>query len=115
LLSDRPRTLEVAKEYIVESYPHCTSMIAPHIKSVSWRSEHGPFAGAGFYQDLAFVTDQMIQGPTSMTAFIGSNKRSSSQLVQELMTYQLEHQRRKQAGAHLDPPLTLETCYLEDL
>jgi hypothetical protein len=91
-------------------------MIAPHIKSVSWRGEHGPFAGAGFYQDLALMTNQIKQVPTSITAFIGSNKRSSSQLVQELMTYQLEQQhRRKQSGAHLDPPSTLETCYLEDL
>mmetsp|Transcript_29455 Transcript_29455/g.53962 ORF Transcript_29455/g.53962 Transcript_29455/m.53962 type:complete len:260 (+) Transcript_29455:625-1404(+) len=95
LLSDRSKTLETAKEYIAESYLHCTSMIAPHIKSASWRKEHGPFAGVGFYQDLAFVTNQIIQVPTSMKAFIGSNKRSSSQLVQELITYQLEQQRQK--------------------
>jgi hypothetical protein len=98
LLSDRPKTVIKAAEYLSQKYIHCLAMVAPHDTGKSFRSEHGPFAGIGFFQDLAFVANQTIQMPTAITAVVGSKHRSSSQLVREIVAYQLHQQPRNQRG-----------------
>jgi hypothetical protein len=90
LLSDQPN--------LSQKYPHCLAMVAPHDTGKSFRSEHGPFAGIGFFQDLAFVANQTLRMPTAITAVVGSKHRSSSQLVREIVAYQLHQQPRNQRG-----------------
>jgi hypothetical protein len=114
LLSDRPKTLIKATEYISQEYPHCLVLVAPHDTGKSFRSEHGPFAGIGFFQDLAFVANQTLRMPTAVPAFVGFKQRSSSQLVREIIVYQLHQQPRNQhEGQEASPQL--DTCYLEDM
>lgn len=104
LLSDRPNTLTKAAEYLADRYPHCHVMVAPHDTGQSFRVEHGPFSGSGFFQDLSFIANQSHGIPTARTAFIGSDHRSSSMLVQEILVYQLQSRNQQ---------TQLETCYLE--
>jgi hypothetical protein len=112
LLSDRPHTLEKATEYLAQRYPHCLAMVAPHDFGLSFLGEHGPFAGAGFFQDLALVSNQTLHVPTSINAFVGHKHRSSSELVRELMVYQL-YQQQPRYQQHASPELA--TCFLEDM
>jgi hypothetical protein len=59
----------------------CRGIVVEHTNvSHSFKEEHGPFAGAGYFQDLALAASQARHG------FIGAN-RSSSMLVRELIEY----------------------------
>jgi hypothetical protein len=59
----------------------CRGIVVEHTNvSHSFKEEHGPFAGRGYFQDLALATSQARDG------FIGAN-RSSSMLVRELIEY----------------------------
>ena len=110
ILSDRPRTLVAVESYLNAHYPHCHALVAPHQVGTSFSQEHGVFAGAGFYQDLAMISNQTLHVPTSITAFAGFKYRSSSELVRELMTFQLHQQARSRNATP-----TITTCYLEEM
>ncbi len=109
LLSDRPKTLTAVREYLYTHHSNCHVLIAPHDIGFSFSKEHGPFSGSGFYQDLAMVSNQTLHVPTTITAFIGSKHRSSSELVRELMTFQIG----QQTGIEYTSA-NLTTCFLED-
>lgn len=112
ILSDRPKALDGMMGYLLNTsrYSHCHTLVAPHDIGNSFSREHGVFAGKGFYQDLAMVSNQTRHIPTSSVAFIGSKHRSSSQLVREVMTFQLHQQYRYRNSL---PAIT--TCYLDDI
>jgi len=104
LLSDRQNTLTTLQDYIASTYPQCHAVVAKHDNDTSWRPEHGPFAGIGFYQDLAMVNTAMkslswlhLQLP--QVGFIGSKHRSSSQLVREILAYHYEGYRLQSLDA----------------
>lgn len=79
LLSDRPCTLSRLTERLaVET--GCEALVALHDSRTDFLSEHGPFAGAGFFQDWALALQ-------AQSAFIGL-KRSSSDLIKESLTFQ---------------------------
>eukprot|EP00980_Cylindrotheca_fusiformis_P007886 scaffold1678_cov80-Cylindrotheca_fusiformis.AAC.3 len=106
LLSDRPMTLMLLQEHISQQYPTCQAHVAKHDYGTSFRNEHGPYAGIGFYQDLAMVQNGILihqssaaSLPNNKIGFIGSERRSSSQLVRELMVY--HHHRNRLAQQDL--------------
>jgi len=108
LMSDRLPTLERLQQWLKKK-ANCTGLVARHDTGHGLRSEHGPFAGLGFFQDLALVTK-------ARDAFIGSARRSSSDLIRELIEYDrrieaLLHQRGQDPAGLLqrDP---IEACFL---
>lgn len=100
LLSDRPKTLELLQVHIATKFPYCQAQVANHKNGTSWRPEHGPFAGIGFYQDLAMVKHsvQSLGEGLLQVGFIGSKDRSSSQLVKEILAYHHQRLLRLQGG-----------------
>ena len=86
LLSDRPQTLIRLRKWLHENYPNCTAHVADHSVDRSWRAEHGPWAGQGYFQDLALA----IRARDGFIGTVRSNTggyRSSSDLVLELIEY----------------------------
>ncbi len=79
LLSDRIKTLSVLSEIVTSL--NCTPMLANHDPGSSFRREHGPFAGVGFFQDLALASN-------ARHGFIGHRARSSSNLLEEMIVFQ---------------------------
>lgn len=59
----------------------CTVHVPPHESHAGLTAEHGPFAGAGFFQDLAFVTGAVRH------SLITGRKHSSSLFLNEMVTY----------------------------
>jgi hypothetical protein len=83
LISDRPRTLKLLSDHVKSL--GCRPMIASHNQSSGGgssmgRTEHGPFAGHGFLEDLSFAS-------RARTAVVGDVCRSSFSLLVELVTY----------------------------
>jgi hypothetical protein len=74
-MSDRSCTQRKLGEWLVDR--NCTVEKAEHSEGKSWRGEHGPFAGSGFFQDWVLVSK-----PRS--GFIGRDT-TSSHLVRELI------------------------------
>ena len=119
LLSDRPLTISRLREHILMEHPSCQILVAPHERGVSFRKEHGPYSGIGFFQDLAMVSNQTYHNmatsssaATTKFAFIGSKTRSSSQLIREIMSYHI-HKGRE----NTEMPSSKEdihTCFLEE-
>lgn len=84
LLSDRRATLSVLTEWVHQRAPTCNVVTTRHDQPDTTRVvEHGPFAGAGFLQDLSMVTD----GRGAMTALVGDLHRSSFALLYELVVF----------------------------
>ena len=84
LMSDRELTINLLSEWILESTT-CTPIIAMHEKGKGLTKEHGPYAGKGYFDDLS-------EGRQARDGFVGSCKRSSSQLLWELIEYdRVEH------------------------
>ena len=90
LMSDRPCALSVLKDFLTgpETLWNCSVLEADHEEGTGVLSEHGPFAGAGFFQDLYFSSS------IARTAIIGSSQppqfdtwRTSSELLEELIDY----------------------------
>jgi hypothetical protein len=85
LMTDREKTLDSLTSTI-ESTTNCTVVIANHTKGESYSSEHGPFAGVGYFEDLALAVN-------ARHAMIAPHKhkkipfRSSSGLVLELIEF----------------------------
>lgn len=109
LMSDRDVTLRRVAAFLNRTYPNCSVLIPRHDANDPFKIEHGPFSGIGYYQDIATV-NQTLSVPSTTTAFIGHFLRSSSQLIKELMVYQLHQNIRL-------PYYTGEllTCYYEDI
>jgi hypothetical protein len=59
----------------------CDAYVARHQAQSDAQLEHGPFAGAGFYQDLA------LAAAVARSAVVGTGDRSSSNLVLELVQF----------------------------
>lgn len=74
-MADRPATIEKLVEFAYER--NCAAIYAEKEKNDGESSEHGAFAGAGFFRDLAVVGH-------AQSAFAGT-ARSSSALVLEVM------------------------------
>ena len=87
LLSDRTCTIDSMKEWLDQELG-CESVMAQHDTVDAVFSEHGPFSGAGFFQDMMMagltVRDGMIG---SLEPSDGNRWRSSSELVEEAIAY----------------------------
>lgn len=77
LMSDRSCTLDVLTPWL--NGHGCQVLVANHERRHDFLFEHGPFAGAGFFQDLALAS-------TARSAFVGM-VRSSSDLVVERLVF----------------------------
>ena len=97
LLSDRQRTLELLNDFVTSL--NCTPMFANHDDGISFRVDHGPYSGAGFFQDLALAS-------SAVHAFIGHRQRSSSMLLEEMIVY------KRSRYVNLSP---LVECYLPSM
>jgi len=114
VMTDRPCTISSIKDWM-NSNTRCSLAVAPHDKGTGEYKEHGPFAGLGFFQDLAFVS----AGENS--AFIGTKVpiravkkwlwRSSSSLLLELIVFKRGMQAWRDGN---DPSLLmdLDVCAL---
>ena len=60
------------------------------------QDEHGAYAGAGFWQDLALVSE-------AESGFVGLGSRTSTALVIELMEYKRRIKAWKRDGSHALP------------
>lgn len=78
IISDRPASLKRIKDATQEM--NCTPVLPHHNEDKSFRKEHGPYAGVGFFQDLV-VASQARHG------LVGA-PRSSTMLLEERITYQ---------------------------
>jgi hypothetical protein len=118
IMSDRSRTLELLRERasvrwncsVVTAHEpttaHATNRSSSadgnsadssslSLSSSSWRSEHGPYSGIGFYQDWALI----VSHARAMRGFVG-RKRSSSLLVREVVEYdRMQHHHHQLAEA----------------
>ena len=79
LMSDREKTLSLLSDAVTTL--NCTPMFVNHTMGQSFRKDHGPFSGPGFFQDLALASQ-------ARHGFIGHKQRSSSMLVEEMIIYQ---------------------------
>jgi hypothetical protein len=117
IMSDRTRTLELLRERasarwncsVVTAHEPATTHATNRSSrtadepdsasslssSSSWRSEHGPYSGIGFYQDWAL----MVSHARAMRGFVG-RKRSSSLLVREVVEYDRIEQQQQQHHHH---------------
>ena len=113
LLSDRQKTIDKLAKYLKRH--HCTAVVASHGDiSSSWRDEHGPYAGIGFYQDLWLVHNQIaLTTEKQQIAFIGHNhRRTSSTLIQEVLVHSYHNSRNTNRTRAVDDILT---CFQEDI
>lgn len=95
-MSDRTRTLDKLSEWLKGE--GCVAHVANHTTGGSFLSEHGPFAGGGYFDDLLMVSQ-------ARDAFIGS-VTTSSQLVHSRITYD----RRMEAWRDGREPSELPFC-----
>jgi hypothetical protein len=79
IMSDRPCTITSLTEWLTEQ--NMNVIVAPHPDAKkSFRHEHGPFAGIGYYYDMAVVSGT-VRDAVVITL------RSSSFLVHELIVF----------------------------
>lgn len=83
LMSDRPTTVQMIKEWLAQH--NCTGVSTDDYSSMVsspllFRDEHGPNPGEGFIRDLAFVSQ-------ARSALVGDPGRSSFMLLQEIVEY----------------------------
>ena len=81
VLSDRVATLQGLQSYLPQQL-NCSMLVASHEtnSTSSFSHEHGPFAGAGFFTDLALAS-QVKDG------VVTTGQRSSSMLLAERLVY----------------------------
>lgn len=77
IMADRECTITNLTKFLKRK--KMTMFVAPHDEGSSFLEEHGPFAGVGFYQDLALVS----QARSAIVA----TARTSSSLLRELVEY----------------------------
>jgi hypothetical protein len=84
LMSDRPLTLRNLQQWLLQQeqqqHRNCSVVTAPHKQGSSFLTEHGPWSGRGFFQDLAVVSQ-------ARDGLIAKFSTTSSKLLLELMEY----------------------------
>lgn len=80
LMSDRPKTISLLTTWLTTTEQNCSVVIAKHDSGDGPVQEHGPWAGAGYLEDLD-VTARARHG------IIGDPHRSSTALLIDLMEY----------------------------
>lgn len=113
MLSDRPQTLAGLETWILEHVPHCTVVRAQHLTTSTEHGlevEHGPFAGAGFVQDLVLASRESSKSMN--LAWIGHD-RSSSKLLLEWVVYRRAINFWKDFGKAPDSLPKLSICQVE--
>jgi hypothetical protein len=83
-MTDRTKTREQLPEAL--SKFNCTAFFSDTTQSESWSSEHGPFAGRGFFEDLALV-HQARRGFMSPNRKTRKGIRTSSALPRSIMEF----------------------------
>jgi hypothetical protein len=78
VMSDRSCTISAMSQWLRKR--GCHVHVAHHDARIDYLSEHGPYAGAGFFQDVALATTVARSG------FVGM-RRSSSDVVLELLQF----------------------------
>jgi hypothetical protein len=82
IISDRPRTLRLLSNHVQGL--GCQALVAHHDTNATCGimslTEHGPYAGAGYLEDLAFAS-------RARHALVGDASRSSFTLLVEIVTY----------------------------
>lgn len=107
IMSDRPITVQSLSTYVKHRW-NCTPHVANHTAtktSSSFRKEHGPFSGTGYFRDLGLATGH-DSSSRNYVGFIGTKDRSSSLLFLELIEYdrkrmlynEQQEQRRRRRG-----------------
>jgi hypothetical protein len=108
LLSDRACTLSTLVPWLEDEQRGCVAYVARHDARTDYLSEHGPFAGVGFFQDLA------LTAAVARSAFVGMH-RSSSDLVLELVQFYRTMDAWERSGETTDEKLRwtiIDQCIL---
>lgn len=101
LMSDRQETISILSQWLRQR--NCTPISVTHgEQGVVMRSEHGPWTGIGFLQDLASTS-------LARTAVVGDVRRSSFMLLVELIEYDRLIQAWKEGKSEISD---LEICEL---
>ena len=80
VMSDRSETVERLRR-MIETQGNCTLHTSNPTEGASWLSEHGPWSGAGFFDDWKLLATKVQHG------FVGTNDRSSTHLVASVIAY----------------------------
>lgn len=104
IMSDRPKTVHLLKEYLAGVH-NCSIVTANHDRGRGDTAEHGPWAGAGFLEDLDVSAH-------ATTGVVGDPRRSSTALLIELMSHRRKIQWWK---GMIDKPKTLDEVELDDI
>ena len=100
LMSDRPCTVDRLTQWLL--LHNISSFAATHNETTpDYMTEHGPYAGVGFYVDMGFVL------ATAPDAFIGM-RRTSSDLIRERIAFD----RTMEAAERVEPLRKLRTCIM---
>lgn len=105
LMSDRPATVQMLKEWLVDR--NCTGISTEDYSSMVtspllFRDEHGPNPGIGFIRDLALVSQ-------ARSALVGDPGRSSYMLLQEIVEYD---RRVDDWRSGRESPETIPLCHI---
>jgi hypothetical protein len=97
IMADRICTVTKLSKFLKSK--NMTMYVAPHDEGESFSQEHGPFAGVGFYQDLALVSQ-------ARSAIVATS-RTSSYLLRELVEYhrQMQWWNTGHDITTIDPPM----------
>ena len=91
LMSDRECTIANLRTWLEGEPYSCDVRVAPHEAGTGTFEEHGPFAGAGYFQDLVLasaVTRHGVVGSLEDPSRYGEAWRSSSSMLLELVDYE---------------------------
>ena len=81
VISDRPSAVRKILDAAYSDL-HCTVSVVNHTEqTASFTVEHGPFAGAGFFRDLALAS-------RARHGLLGGKRRSSTLLLKELIVFE---------------------------
>lgn len=104
IMSDRNCTITKLTEFLESQ--NISVQVPSHDAGQSFNNEHGPFAGTGFFQDLAHVSQ-------ARSAYIGT-RRSSSDLLLELIEFNRKMEWWR-AGNNLTEIGDIKKCILASL
>jgi hypothetical protein len=103
LMSDRPKTILALTEWLRNK--NCSVITANHHVGDDPIQEHGPWAGAGYLEDLDVVAE-------ATHGLIGDPRRSSTSLLLDLMEYRRPLEWGDGDNRMGDRPPKLEICKL---
>jgi hypothetical protein len=101
-MSDRICTIDHLRSFVEQR--GCSLEVAQHQAGHSFLAEHGPFAGIGYFQDLAAVS-------LARSSFIGMT-RTSSDLLKELVEFNRMMELWRQ-GRDLSSVKPIDHCVLD--